>query len=54
MRWEIRLALIALVGLLFAGAVPLRAENASQSVTSHGLKVYFGFVPAEVAVLASR
>lgn len=36
----------ALVGLVFAGSPPVRAEETSQSVTNHGLTVYFGFVPS--------
>lgn len=49
MRWKILLAAVSLTVSLFAAGAPLRAEDASQSVTSHGLRVYFGFVPAAVA-----
>jgi len=49
MRAKVSCAVIALVALLFGAGAPLRAEDTSQSVTSHGLKVYFGFVPAAVA-----
>jgi hypothetical protein len=50
MRWKILLVVFALAGVLLgAGSSTGRAEVDSQSVTSEGLSVYFGFVPAAVA-----
>lgn len=43
------LAVAVLAGVLLGIGSPARADEASQSVMSHGLKVYFGFVPAEIA-----
>jgi hypothetical protein len=41
--------LIVIVGIGLGISSPVRAEDASQSLTSHGLTVYFGIVPAEIA-----
>jgi len=46
--WASLLGVIAFVGLL-GTSLPLQADEASQSVTSHGLTVYFGVMPAAIA-----
>lgn len=38
-----------LIGILLSVTSPVFAQNPSQSATSHGLTVYFGVVPAEIA-----
>ena len=54
MRWRILLPTLALVGLLSSVDAPLRAQQASQSVTDHGLTVYYGIVPAAIAQGVAR
>ena len=49
MRLKITLAVIAVLGLVFAGSAAARAEESSQSVSEQGLRAYFGFVPSAVA-----
>ena len=46
--WASLLGMIAFVGLL-GTSLPVHADVASQSVTSHGLTVYFGVMPAAIA-----
>jgi hypothetical protein len=43
------LPVLAMVSLLSGVGTPLRADEASQSVTDHGLTVYYGIVPAAIA-----
>lgn len=40
---------VILIGILLSVTSPGFAQNTSQSATSHGLTVYFGVVPAEIA-----
>jgi hypothetical protein len=54
MGWQILLMVFALTGSLLGVGAPLRAQQASQSITSHGLTVYFGFVPAAIAQSPAR
>lgn len=54
MRSKMGVAILALAGLLFAAGVPAGAQESSQSVTSQGLTVYFGFVPSAVAQNPAR
>ena len=49
MRCKIGFALLALIGLLLGAGSPAGAEDASQSVTDHGLTIYYGVIPAAIA-----
>lgn len=49
MRWKIGFALLALMGFLLGALSPVEAQEASQSVTDHGLTIYYGVIPAEIA-----
>jgi hypothetical protein len=46
--WACLLGAIAFAAFLGIG-LPVRADEASQGVTSHGLTVYFGVMPAAIA-----
>ena len=49
MRWKTGLAILVLAGSILGAGSPVGAGEASQSVTSHGLTLYFGVIPAAIA-----
>jgi hypothetical protein len=49
MHPKFRLATLAVAGFLLGTVSPAGADEISQSVTSHGLAVYFGVMPAAIA-----
>jgi hypothetical protein len=55
MRPKIALAILVVASFLLGAGVGLAgADEASQSVTSHGLTVYFGVMPAAIAEGVAR
>lgn len=54
MPWKIGFAVLVLAGFLLGAGLPAGAQESSQSVTSQGLTVYFGFVPSAVAQNPAR
>ena len=53
-RWKTGLAILVLAGAILGAQLPVGAEEASQGVTSHGLTVYFGVIPAAIAEGVAR